>query len=439
MHSTTLDSPTNDRAAALPRIALIIAVASVLVWLVCLCVLRPDAMCDERIHHYTIGQFCKGKWHLNEKLAMLPTYHAGMSLLCAPIDWVCGYRVPPLWLVRTLNAMAWIAAIAIYGLTLRAQRRDHAADRLLHFAWQPILFTFTGMAYTESFTMVFVALALYLHARRWFGASALAMACACAMRQSYLVWLGFLAVQAALEWQREVMPGASLRTLAASLGFTQKALRLTRIHLLVAVAAVIGVAVTGRISVGTGSGHAVSGFNVGQFYMLAICTLLLWLPLLFQREVAGWRTILRWTRTHAVAAIMLGVLAAGAAPVLARTFSNPHPWNNLDGFYRNWLLMNMAIDAPFRIGVIVASMFVALWMIGRVAQDPNRLTLAAVWMFSILHLLPINRVEPRYALLGLMFVNHWTTFTATQARRLTVWYALLCAAGCVGVVYQWFW
>ena len=91
------------------RLALGLAIGSVLVWFAVLSAVKPAPIADEAGQHWhAINQFYNGDWTMPDHIPMLPTYHA-LACLC----WkVFG---PHLIVLRALSALMAVAAIVAFG------------------------------------------------------------------------------------------------------------------------------------------------------------------------------------------------------------------------------------------------------------------------------------------------------------------------------------
>jgi len=393
---------SEHETGVIDRLALPIAVGSILVALAVLSVYADRPVADEFGHHlYAIQQFYEGDWSRPEHLPMLPAYHA----LAAVTARVFGAN---LLVLRGLSAVMMIGAIFFFDGALRRRGVVHRGHALLHFAWLPLLLPFSVMVYTESASMLCLAAAIYLQSRRRLQLSAMALLLACLVRQSNMVWVVFLAVLAWMEQERATNGGM---------------LRRLWVHAIVTV--LVGV----WLLMDTGGARAVEAnrprFNVAQLYLFAMTVVVLWAPVWIARVPRDAIALASWIRRSPLRGVLV-VLAAGVALVLlVIAFENPHPWNENTRYFRNIPLMAMSQSWGVRWIVAIVIVAVAPILVHFQADQPAGSKLALVWLFTLLFLLPHSLAEPRYYIVPVVLLNLLTCFTASEARALTGWYLVL--------------
>ncbi|MGE0481578.1 MAG: hypothetical protein AB7Q17_14010 [Phycisphaerae bacterium] len=195
------------------RTALALACGSyALLWLV-LALLNPNPIADEEEHLPVIARFAQRDWSGIGDVPMLPTYHV---LAAGATAW-CGAAALA---VRGLNVLLACAAVAVFAIglerratgiaptvrgvaaTIAPHGATLAVDRLLHFAWNPLLFPFVALAYTDVAGVLPVVAALELHERRRYAWSGVALLVACLIRQTSVVWVAFFVAWALLVERR---------------------------------------------------------------------------------------------------------------------------------------------------------------------------------------------------------------------------------------------
>jgi hypothetical protein len=383
------------------------AVAGLLLWLGLLTWQYNRPIYDEGQHLAVIAAFCRGDWSMPADLPMLPAYH----VLASVPGRIFG---PSLFVLRATSVAVSIASIALFYAAMRHRNAAHLGPRVLHFAWNPLLFPFAAMAYTEAMSMVFLAAAVYTHVRRWFAASALVMLGACLVRQSNVVWVVFMML-----WAYTELRSSSLRLVAAKLWAHATVLGLAAVFFVV----------NGGFTLGSTHQNR-AGFNAGQFYVFGLFVLGMWTPIWALRLRGDLRALGRWFVGHPGAG--LGVLIAVTAFVAlgVMRFHNPHPWNVDIIFLRNWPLRLMGESMLARIAGVFALVAAAGLVVSFTRAQPDRRVLALVWLCSIVFLIPHSLVEPRYYIVPTVLVNFFATYTAGQARWLAGWSLLVSVMIC---------
>jgi len=332
----------------------------------------------------------------------------------------------------------------LFFLASAGRRRDgHEGEaRVLMLAFLPIYFPYTCLIYTDAAAVLFIVGALWAQIHRRYRLSAIFLLAACLIRQSSVVWGGFLVAWNILEARREShlgdrfdagrgsapLEGEPAGVLAGSrpdeVGreepvATGPAARrgshaswtgrlLPRIGWQLAVVVVVSLALAG-------TGGLLSQEvpenrpqpNLGNLYLISLLALLFWAPVWIGRAAA-------WTTLLALVAVLL-----------AWTYDNWHFWNQDPAFLRNVPLVLMQEHVPLRLvgaGVII----LAAWLVtGFWRHQSSRAVLLLVGLFSFLFLLPRSLVEARYAIVPFLLADFFTGYGPVLRRRLTAWYAVL--------------
>jgi alpha-1,2-glucosyltransferase len=141
---------------------------------------------DESLHYGYIDHFYHGDFSLNDRVAMIPGYHA----LVAGILKVVG--IDSLAAARIVNALFGLCAIgAFYAVRQRAVTQNLTAATM-QFALLPILMPLDFLVYTDvlSLALVLGACALTLRGKH-IGSATLLLAAMC-VRQTNCVWIPLL-------------------------------------------------------------------------------------------------------------------------------------------------------------------------------------------------------------------------------------------------------
>lgn len=388
------------------------AFAVTVVWFFIYDRFRPDYLCDESGHLEAIYHFLEHKPGWPEQMTMLPGYHYLVIAL-----WKLHPPLKLLTLARLVSTLFALAGLAAFAFAWRRVHGKSAAHATLLLALLPILQPFTGMAYTDApaLACILAAFAAQLADRRLLAVTGFAVSAV--VRQTNLLWAAFVAP---FEWWRpDAGRGDFLRRTGWIFGLL--------------IAAAIAVLAAGRLTVGTQTGTELRP-NVATLHAGALLVLLLGFPVWLWRLPTAMRYGLRAARSNPTRAIALVGTGVVAVVLLARTFANPHPWNRelhwpdtTFTLLRNWPLVAIEKSAGLRAlsGANIVLMAVALLLTLRTQR--HRRELAFALLFGALLPAANNLVEPRYFIPGVAFFLLFLDLDAADARRLTWWWALLCA------------
>jgi hypothetical protein len=385
------------------------------VWLLVFNHFRPDYLVDEPGHLGNIYHFLEGRPGWPEAMPMLPGYHfivAGLWQLHPPFKL--------LTLARLVPMVCTLMAIGAFVLAWRRLHEAPAGPPVLLLACFPLLQPFTGMAYTDAPALAFVLAAWALHLSGNRALAALALALATCLRQSSLVWAGF------------IVAGETLGALAATDTGKREPLRARigwMVSLLLAATAVALAA--GRVTVGGGHGNPV-GFNPAQLHFAGLLLLLLGLPLWIAVAVGfpgwyreSWRH--RPLRTAGASALFLAT-----AFTLGATFTNSHPWNrdlSWEGcsftLLRNWPLVALERAPWLRhlSGLNLAA--IATFLVVSLRRQPYARALMLAAAAGLAPVAISSLVEPRYFIPPLVMALVLTRTEARTTRMLTAWWGAL--------------
>jgi len=410
------DRTTPLRRPQVGRAALWLAIGSIVLYFLALTALNNHPIADEKHHLRGLRWFCDGNWRLPGFLPMLPGYHVLASLPARLFG-------PSLFVARAFTVLMGIAATLLVYQILKRTNQPHPADALLHFAWNPLLFPFMALAYTDLPALLCLVAAVYLHVRRQFALSALPLLVACLIRQSNVVWVAFMGAWAVIElWEQRVGNAPSEEVPGLGRLVRGAAPRIWP-HIALGVLAVGFFIGRGGVTAGRVSFNQ-PAVNPAQFYLFALFVVVLWAPLWLTHVRTEWRTLYQ----AAVTRPLFCALAAAAILALVFNFRNLHPWNQGLSHLRNWPLVGMSSSLTLRVLLVLCIAAVAPLVVRFTWSQPRRRVLAVVWLFSFLFLLPQALADPRYYIIPVFFLNLFARYGAFQARRLTIWYGLISAA-----------
>jgi hypothetical protein len=400
------------RASSRERACLAVALGSIVAWFLLLTVFQSEPTGDEKYHLGAIRLVAQGQWSALGFLTVLPIYHAGAAAALRLFG-------DSLAIVRGYTAVLALVATVVFYFAARRRQPDGAGLAVCLFVWNPLLFPFTALAYTETPAILALTAALLFRARGRTMACAAALLAACLIRQTTVVWLLFFAIWHAIEVPRPAPSGAEgfwnaarVRALAKQL-WPYAATLVVFAGVLTAFPRLIGSDESNRVRV-----------NVAQFYAFGFTAVVLWAPLWLEQ----FRRL--WTRRFQPALAYGWVCALGLAAIglLEIAFRNPHPWNVDPNFLRDWPLMWMAESGPVRLLAAACLVVVAPLVVSFVRSQPAARLLALTWLFWVLFITPHWLVDPRYYVIPSILVNFFADYSAAQARRLVVWQLALTAA-----------
>ncbi len=410
------DQTTPSGQARGQQVALWLAIASVVLYFFALTGFNDRPIADESHHLRGIRWFCDGNWQLPGFLPMLPGYHVLASLPARLFG-------PGLLVARAFTVLMGIAATLLVHGILKRTNQPHPADTLLHFAWNPLLFPFMALAYTDLPAVLCLVAAVYLHVRQRFALSALPLLFACLIRQSNVVWVAFMGAWAVIElWEQRAADTQPEETPRLGRLFRSAVPRIWP-HITLGVLAVGFFVGQGGVTVGRLRFNQ-PGVNPAQFYLFALFVIVLWAPLWLSCVRTEWRTLYQAALTRP----SICALAAAGVLALVFNFQNLHPWNQGLSHLRNWPLVGMSSSLTLRVLLVLCIAGVAPLVVRFTRSQPRRRMLAAVWLFSFLFLLPQPLADPRYYIIPVLFLNLFARYPASQARRLTIWYGLISVA-----------
>jgi hypothetical protein len=382
---------------------------------------------DEPGHMGAIEHLARKLPGVPASLPNLPGYHFLVIFLSG--------GEPTLRSARVVTLGLALAGLAAFAAAWRQRHGKHPGGMTLLLALLPIMQPFTAMAYTDVPAMTFLFLAFWAQFAGRFALAAGALALACLVRQTSLVWAGYLLAIQAMDCFFPKTPAAE--NVPTSFSWSKAFHRWldSSRWLLLLVATGLGTIVyAGRLTLGTEHGIRPEP-NLATVHFGGALLLLIGLPF----WVANLRGMLR--SVHAASQKSPGrilgfaALGLGIAAALAMTYTNRYVWNR-ELFWtdpgstyvllRNWPLVWMERIEGLRwvSGLIVVAVAVGLAFLCKRERDARELWL--ILPFGALLLLSNELVEPRYFMppcaLALLFLEPGRNGLLRQIR----WFALLC-------------
>lgn len=389
-------------------------------WFVLFSLFFPGPYGDESVHQRAIQGIHDGDWNDTRPLSMVPGYHVAVAVFTWPFG-------PGLIASRLVTLLTTIGMLVCYYLAIRQWRRSDAAQVMFALALLPLLYPFAVGVYTDAPSIFLICAALWALARKRMNVSAGLMFIACFVRQSNLVWALFLVALGSIQLWKAWQEAGHARTLwkeflravwlPAMLGYGV---------LMVAFVAIMIFLTRGLIWGDVPLNRARP--NIAQLYTLAFFVLLIWAPVWIGRLRDDAPALKDFTIRAPVRASMVYAGLVVLAVVLVYTFENPHPWNQYWYYLRNNPLIWMD-ESPWLRVVGVLAVYWTAWTVARLWRDqPFRTELALVAVFSVLSLVPLALVEPRYFMLPFALANAFLVLPPTDERRLLTWWGILSVA-----------
>lgn len=396
------------RALALPWLA-------IAGWFAVLAVLRRDRMIgDETVHTVVVRQIAGGDWSRPANLPMLPIFHG----VVATIGRIVG---------TSLTAQRFAAALigcafAFAGWAVARGRRPSSQVGMAtaQLAFLPFLFPFVVLVYSDTFSLLFLVLAVLAFERELHGVSGLLFAGASLVRQANVVWALFFVLWALLE-SRDVARG-----LVARLG---RALSRSWPHVVVLLTAVALAAMGSSLFISPTAGNE-PRFNLAQYYVLAWAAAVVWAPVLLPRTLDDARAALSFLRRRPELGFALLALCALAIGLAMFTYENDHLWNRGRGALQNYPLVAMTrhrILRPFAI----ASVLWIYYALGRFLHAQRSRVPLAAFAVGLVAVAPMGLVEPRYYLPLFVVATLLVEHDDATTRRFAGYYGIFGALSCL--------
>ncbi len=397
---------------------LALACLSVVAWFLVLLWLKPQPLADERLHWPVILGLSHGQWPAPDAVPMLPTFH----LVAAGAVRVGGQS---LLIVRALSTVCTLVALVLLHGAVRVRHGRAAGPLVLLFAWNPLYFPYSVLAYTEPAALLALAAALRLHVSRRTVWAAGALLVACLVRQSNIVWVAFFAAWMVADRLDAGGGGGARRS---SRGLWRAAW--TDLWPYAAAVALCGGFLLARSSWALAPSDANRArVNIAQFYVFGFVVAVVWAPV--------WVQVARdlWPRRLAPALLRpwLCALALAVVGLLDLAFDNPHPWNWNPNFLHDRFVTLLYVSTPARYIVAIVIVLLLPLLTEHVWRRSDRYAVLTAWIFAILFLLPHWLVDHRYYIFPILFIHLGTRYTTGQMQLLCLWNGLLTllAAGYV--------
>ncbi len=376
--------------------------AATVTWLLLGLLLFADVpgILDEGFHAAQILRFVDGRWQQHGQVTMFPGWHAVIALIAGP--WTDPAAEPDYPALRRIAMLLALGAVpAAYAVVRRSGGSPlDAMRRTFMFALLPGIAPLLFLLYTDVVALLPVLLAVAWtqsgHAQRSLAAATVATV----LRQSNIVWVGWLALRRWLDaresgWRRLVAAWPHLLVLAAFAAF---------------------VLVNRGVALGDRSSHPSGHVSLDNLHVGLLFGWVVLLPL----QLAATPRIVAGLRSRPLAA--LPAIALGLAFWFG--FAPDHPYNRIAPAHilHNGFIQWAAASGPRLLAGL--AMVWSLWTIQFTALRDRQP--AALYLTMLLSMLPMWMVEPRYALPALaLFLLLREPESPRVETALAIWVATL--------------
>jgi hypothetical protein len=424
VHESSAQSASSEPAPSLikklardPRLP---AIAAIALWLACVTLFSgTHCLFDEDQHQEVVIEIARRGFFFPDDLPMIPGWHALCSLL---VPWF-GTGLLPMRVVSALSGIIAVFALDDAGRSLHLNTTHRA---LLMF--QPLLFPFFGLAYTDALALAYLGLAIAMNLRGRHWLSALALGGGVLVRQTTLVWL--IVLLARTLWTESITPSRRLV-------LRSDAPKKCAPYLVVLAGFGAFALLHGRLTAGRAPENQ-PGFNAAQIWVFGLFVLAFWAPIWLRHWRAATALLTELTaRSKPLAWSLLAGLSA-VWVVSSIYFRNPHRWNHEHGFVRNWPLRLMGRVTLSRPILIFAALIgLCALLVYLLKARSFELWLVVVLTLSMLATTVI--VEPRYYIAPFVLGTLFARFPKQDQRRLLAWQIALSAAGCILIFWRVLW
>lgn len=326
---------------------------------------------DERIHYLEILWIRNGTSFFPREVPSLPGYHWTLAILSRILLNASGEAM------RLLSSGFSFLCLAVFFILAKKIDEESAVWKTLLFLFFPILFPYFFLLYTDAYSMllVFASLACGLNRRLWWAGflGILSML----VRQNNLIWLGFIALIAYLEENGSFQSRPDLRVLCKKYVF----------FIFGGIFFLLFVIVNQGLVFGDQSRHPVS-LSLENLTMCLFLFFFLFLPHNLSVIKKGWGLVLKQKISWGVFAFVFAVYVLSFR--IRSIYNDPV---NLGFFLHNRLLGWITSSLGIKVACFLPIAGSLLALYGTTLQ---RRSFYLLYPFTILFLVPLLHVEPRY-------------------------------------------
>jgi len=324
------------------------------------------AFVDEQFHHEQIVKFINEDYTMSPVITTIPGYHVVMTLLMKP------FKTSSLSLMRFFNVCFSLGLILIFYLILKKMNEPLIINKTLTYYFLPIVFSLLFLLYTDILSILLVLIALYLALSKKYFFSGLVCILSILIRQNNIIWLGFIFFMIYLENKGSVINHLH-RTWTFILGL---------------ILFIIFMTLNGGVSMGDKLMHEGSLY-LGNIYFVLFLFFIIFLPY----NLSNFNKIVQLIKRKKLPVLVftfLGFL------VYIATFKITHPYNFIEVFLRNQLLLY------FTSSLLLKSIFfiiITYTIFSLIVTRLKRKSYYLIYLFTFLYLFPSELIEQRYYLI----------------------------------------
>lgn len=341
-------------------------------------------ICDEVFHAYQIWHYYSGGTEFASNITVPPTYHYTMAFIIRQLGFYSDH------LTRFLNLSVSLCALPVLYSIAARHFPAAAGIRMLQVFFAPLIFPYFFLIYTDTWTLLAIAVTIYYSLNRSYLLAGLAGLIAILLRQDSVIWVG-------LAYLLICFDGISLTRPLPYRQFMHNAfvrgLPMVAIFLLF----IAFVIYNGGVAIGDKDAHEMSSFNISNLYFFLVCGWMLFLPM----NIYNLPKILPLLKNkNILILLLLGFF------FYMGTISNPHPYNNMmfDYFLHNGLIHLMVEFDIARILFYIPIAWMALSL--AVTRLPEK---RFYWLFLIIPISAVMHplIEARYYIPAFVLINLW--------------------------------
>jgi len=359
---------------------------------------QASLLSDESFNFRQISRFLRRDYSMEPLMNVIPGYHALVALALAVVGKQGAFSA------RLVSLAISTATVTLfYLLTWKVYARPSLA-RTLQFTTLPLFFPFFALIYTDMLALLLVLGAFYLALYKYYNLAGLVGILSILARTNNIAWFAFL-----YAFSYYNLYGLDLRQFVPSL-------RRTWAFWLGFALCLFFMIYNGGIAIGDKLSQPMFKLETGNLSFLLFVSALLLLPL----NLASLPDIYRLIAARRWVLPLILLLCAG----LFLLYHNTHPFNNVYPEYypRNELLMRLETDLPLRVIYFGLSAFA---MLNLAATPLAQVRFYWLYPFTLLSLLPIWLIEPRYYFVPLSLFLLFRTERQGWAEWLQVAYGVV--------------
>ncbi len=347
---------------------------------------------DERIHLAEIRHIIKPEGFYIHGPTMLPGYHYFMAFwgVLFGIDEVNGYRL--------INCVLSILLAYVFYALSKSYGRERPVIRALQLLLFPALFYLLPRVYTDVFSLLVLVLGFLCVQRERYFLAGVILCLSILVRQSNIVWLLFAAAMVAWTWYQRPDKFSSLMMSLLPYG-------------LGCLGFGVFVIVNGGIAVGIASGDHQSGLFTTNVFICMFVGFLGFMPLLLLQI----KRLFILLSSDAVFRVMLAMMLL----VFLVTAQLSHPFNFNMHFVWNQILHVLFMNVWTKLLVFIPISLMLVTYYDMYREDVKGKLCV---LFTVVSLLPIQFVEPRYYYAPLALWLLYRVEGSALAERLTLTY-----------------